>query len=111
MWVDATQFHTTARQELPSMLWWLGMTDILAGSIPILTVVVFMITPGVEFSFLFRVMIASLLVIGAVGYQFVTVVTRRMSRTVALLVGADGRAAAGQYLRRDRLSASQSSRT
>jgi hypothetical protein len=111
MWVDATQFHAVARQELASVPWWLGMTDMLAGSIPILTVVVFMVTPGVEFSPLFRVMIASLLVIGAVGYQFVTIITRRMARTTALLMGADGRGAAGQVLRQDGLSASQSTRT
>ena len=111
MWVDATQFHEIAQEELAGTSWRLWMIDVLAGSIPSLTVVVFLMTAGDQFEFRFRLMIASLLVMGTVGYQFVTIVTRRMSRTAAMLMGADGRAAGGQILRPDRHLTSMSTRT
>lgn len=102
MWVDASDFHVVARDELSGMTWRLTLIDFLALAIPLLTAVVFVFTAGDELHFSLRAMIVCLILFGGAGYQFVTVVTRRLGRTASLLVGTDGRKALGSRLPAER---------
>lgn len=90
MWVDATNFHATAREELSGAAWRLWLIDVLAGSVFTLSVIILVLVAGDLDRF--RVMIACLLIAGTIGFfQLVMPTTHRLERATALMIGADGR--------------------
>ncbi|HEY2895145.1 MAG TPA: hypothetical protein VGJ16_13055, partial [Pirellulales bacterium] len=87
MWDDVRDFTTTTRRELASMPRRLFWIQFLAGSIPLLAAVLWLILGTMENHPALRFLVAGLIFLGWFGYQLATRVTRHLTDTAAALTG------------------------
>jgi hypothetical protein len=88
MWDDVRYFTATSRQELAPMAARLGWIQGLAGSIPLLAAGLFIWLAGAETDPVFKIIVTTLIFLGAFGYHLTTHVTRSLTDTVVALTGA-----------------------
>jgi serine/threonine protein kinase len=88
MWTDVRRFSDTARRELVPVDWQLAITQWLAVSIPLLAAVLVVIL-GRDADMTFRLLVAGLIVLGVIGFQFASHVTRGLSQVVTVLTGRE----------------------
>jgi serine/threonine protein kinase len=88
MWDDVRHFTSVTRGELgptaARISWWI---QLLAGSIPSLAAVLILFLMD-EDSVAFKTMVAALIVLGMLGYQLATRVSRRLSEIEIAMTGA-----------------------
>jgi serine/threonine protein kinase len=90
MWDDVRDFTGTARRELAptaTRLWWI---QLMAGSIPLLAAVLWLVLGTTENHPAFRYLVAGLIILGGFGYQLATRVTRSLTDTAIALTGLKG---------------------
>ncbi|HEY4231849.1 MAG TPA: serine/threonine-protein kinase [Lacipirellulaceae bacterium] len=87
MWDDVRDFTATTRRELTSMptrLWWI---QVLAVSVPLLTAILLLQLISVETHHSFRFLVSAFIVLGLIGFQLASRVTRHLTDTAAALTG------------------------
>jgi serine/threonine protein kinase len=87
MWPDASDFGLVARGELAGLPWRLALALALAGAIPLVAAVVYLAVQDSDESRWFRVLAISLILLGALGYQLATQLTRRVAEMARRMIG------------------------
>jgi hypothetical protein len=88
MWDDVRDFTATTRRELAPMSSRLFWIQFLAGSIPLLAAVLWLILGTMDENHrALKFLVAGLIFLGWFGYQFATRVTRHLTETAAALTG------------------------
>jgi hypothetical protein len=87
MWDDARDFTTTTCRELGPMSTRLFWMQFLAGSIPLLAAVLWLMLGQVESHPALKYLVAGLIILGWFGWQLATRVTRYLTDTAVALTG------------------------
>jgi serine/threonine protein kinase len=90
MWDDVRDFTATTRRELASMPKRLFWIQFLAGSIPLLAAVMWLLMGTMEYHPALKLLVAGLIFLGWFGYQMATRVTRHLTETSMALTGLKG---------------------
>jgi hypothetical protein len=86
MWTNVPQFTDSVRRELSSIDTQLALIQWLAFAIPLLAALLIVIL-GRDADMTFRLLVAGLIVLGMIGFQFASHVTRGLSQVVIALTG------------------------
>ncbi|WP_197525652.1 serine/threonine-protein kinase [Pseudobythopirellula maris] len=89
LWVDPARCRETARRELAGVPWRLRLMQWLSGSVPLGAAAVLLLVAPDEANRSLRVLVAALIVVGMIGYQYTAAGARRMTRVRAALTGLD----------------------
>ncbi len=84
MWRDAQNFTDVAREELQPVSGQLNRIELLAVSIPLLSAIVFLLFGNVA-NGTFRTIVASLIVMGVLGFHITSAVKNHLSRVLVAL--------------------------
>jgi hypothetical protein len=86
LWRDAEHFTAVARKELAPVSRQLNWIEVLAGSIPLLAVIVILgSAPD-----LIRALVGALIVLGLIGSRLTSAITRHLSRVIVALTNPKG---------------------
>ncbi len=94
LWCDRQDFRITAAAELRAVPWRLRLLQVLSGVIPLAGAVLMLmgagpIDPSDGESFAFRILVASLIILGAAGFCFAMFATALLSRAFAVITGSN----------------------
>ena len=87
MWPVATDFHRVARRELEGKAWRLTLVQLLARSIPLAAAVLLLAVQPTGPSRSFYVLVIGLILLGDIGSQLTSHLTRRIDDIAARMMG------------------------